>query len=389
MLFDAKRTIVIVSPQPWDGIPVSKHHYAQELAGLGHRVVFVDPPVQDGGLSGIRLAPGGIPGIEVLRYRPAFPYALKFHARPLFNHLMGRQARRIAAAVGGAPDIVWDFDNAYTTADLRAFGARTALFHPVDDIEPRRNGDKHADIVLAVAQRFLDKITPKRVPMHVIPHGLAHGYEALASRVQINPAAPERANRSLCVGFVGNLDRSDIDWPTLSRMVEANPAVTFRFIGPLTPGAIKATPHGAAYAAVHGAANARLEGRKKPEEIIARAADVDVWLLIYDPEANANAATNSHKLLEYLATGGPVVSHRVEAYVGNDLVAMPQTSSNRDLPQILARVLADLDALNTPELRTRRAAFALGHTYQAQLKRISAHLDEAAASARKQGPVNV
>ncbi len=388
MLFNAKRTILVVSPQAWDGIPVSKHNYADELARLGHRVVFLDPPVLDGSVSGLRLSQTGTPGIEVLRYRTPFPYALKFHARPLFDHLMGRLARRFAAAMGEHPDIVWDFDNAYTTPDLRAFGTRCAIFHLVDDINPRRNGDKHADVVLAVAQRFLDKVTPRRVPMHVIPHGLARGYEALAREVLASPARPSHPGRPLCVGFVGNLDRPDIDWNIIARLIEANPAVTFRFTGPVSPAAIKASRHGAAFAAIRGAANVIFEGRKKPEDIIARAPTVDVWLLAYDPEANANAATNSHKLLEYLGTGSPVVSHRVEAYAGSDLIAMPQSSSNADLPGILARVLANLDALNTPDLRARRAAFALDHTYKAQLKQISAHLDEAAAVRRQQGRVN-
>ena len=38
------RTILLVSPNEWGAMHVSKHHYALELAERGNRVIFLNPP---------------------------------------------------------------------------------------------------------------------------------------------------------------------------------------------------------------------------------------------------------------------------------------------------------------------------------------------------------
>ena len=106
MLFGPPLIIFIISPQPWGGFRVSKHHYAIELAKLGHEVYFIEPPTRTGNPGSIKLTPTAVPRITTLSYRPWFPYGLKFHCRPLFDWLMRRQAHKIVAAIGKKPDIV-------------------------------------------------------------------------------------------------------------------------------------------------------------------------------------------------------------------------------------------------------------------------------------------
>ena len=50
MVFFSDKRILIISPEPWDHIPVSKHHYARKLAKLGNRVYFLNPPGQQNSL---------------------------------------------------------------------------------------------------------------------------------------------------------------------------------------------------------------------------------------------------------------------------------------------------------------------------------------------------
>lgn len=38
------KTILIISPEPWGKMMISKHHYALELAKLGNEVYFLNPP---------------------------------------------------------------------------------------------------------------------------------------------------------------------------------------------------------------------------------------------------------------------------------------------------------------------------------------------------------
>lgn len=380
ILFGDSLRILVISPQPWAGFKVSKHHYAIELARLGHRVWFLEPPLARGRPGSITVEPTGSDGIMRVSYVPWFPLQLKFHARAMFDVLMRRQARPIVTAIGGPPDIVWDFDNEYRFRDLRVFGDGLCVFHPVDDIPVLSDGDKHAHVVLSVAQRFVDKIGDKRAPMHVIPHGLARAYEALARDVVRNRERTRPPPQQLCVGFVGNLDRPDMDWPVMARMVCENPAVAFRFVGPFTPATIAAFADGAAFEALRRAPNVSLDGLKPAEDVIAMARDIDIWLLCYDPARSTNAATNSHKLLEYLATGSAVLSHRIEAYAGNGLVEMPASQSNTGMPAMLSSMLGRIEAIDAPPLRARRAEYALGHTYLAHMQQISAILDEAKQS---------
>ena len=40
------KTILIISPQQWDGLMLSKQNYAEELTKLGNKVYFLPPPLK-------------------------------------------------------------------------------------------------------------------------------------------------------------------------------------------------------------------------------------------------------------------------------------------------------------------------------------------------------
>jgi hypothetical protein len=164
-----------------------------------------------------------------------------------------------------------------------------------------------------------------------------------------------------------------MDWPTLAQMVAADRSVAFRFIGPCEQ----------APQAVRAAVNARFEGLRPLAHVIEAAAEVDVWLMCYAAERSVNAATNSHKLLEYLATGAPVVCNRVASYAEAGLIETPASFSNADLPALLAQVLACAGAIADREARRRRIAHALDHRYAAHVRRISGLLDALGDAARR------
>jgi len=127
------KKILLISPQSWDKVKVSKHHYALTLAGMGNDVYFLNPPLSGKGAS-FEKKPGAEPGITVVSYRPALPTKLRFRFRKLFDLLMRREVKRLVRRIGVHFDIVWSFEpNLYT--DLRTFGASCRIFHPVDLFE--------------------------------------------------------------------------------------------------------------------------------------------------------------------------------------------------------------------------------------------------------------
>lgn len=357
------RTIFVISPQPWDGFKVSKHHYASRLAEMGHRVFFFNPPRSDGVSGRIEIAPTDIAGVSQVSYRTFFPYRLKFRFRPVFDRLMRLQARRLVRATGVVPDIVWDFDNAFQFADLAVFGAKFAIFHPVDSL-PGANRHKNADVVLSVSPQFIARtgIAPERG--HVIPHGLgpdhaAYGRQRLANHETVGPG--QRRPR---VGYVGNLNHGGVDWRTLLALIRENPGIDFVFYGPYSAPAVPVDE-------LRACANCDLRGARPSPEILREAESFDAWLICYDRALTADGAINSHKILEYLATGRTVIANRIDTYVDSPLIAMCGDERNRDYPALFRNVMASLDTWNETTKRQARIRFALDHEYSRHLETIA------------------
>ena len=375
MLRDQPRTVFVVSPQPWNGFKVSKHHYAVELAQLGHEVYFIEPPVAAGAPGAISIKHTEHTKIKVVSYRTLFPRKLKFHLRSVFELLMFHQARRLCKVIGRRPDIVWDFDNSYQFADLRAFGASLSMFHPVDDLAPSRRKHKHADIVLTLSGRYsVDMgITPERVLQ--VPHGLNRAHADYARRVICGEAEKRPSRVRPQIAYVGNLDHPLIDWGTMLEMARRRPDADFVFVGPFTTG------RGNEYATtfpetkIRSLINCRLAGRLPIEEVVQLSNNVDVWIICLYGKKEHDGYLDSHKLLEYLATGKVILSTRVAAYAGSYLIQMPLDHTNDALPAMLDRILETLPEQNSFPQRKRRCEFALEYIYERNIERIADHVE--------------
>lgn len=373
MLTDGRpKRLLLISPQPWEGMQLSKHHYARALAKQGHRVDFVEPPQRAGRPGAVTVTKADDPGIRIVRYRPWFPYRLKFHARALFDAAMRVQARMIARATGGAPDIVWDFDNAYQFADLRAFGAPVRLFHAVDQIVAGVSGSKHAQLVVAIDDALIDRLGARDMPHLIVPHGLNPIHLAYARRVASgHVGAPRAAGSPVRIGYVGNLLMPALDRDAIMRLVDAHRDATFDFVTPLAPDSLANGADAKWLRALAARANCCLHIGRGPGYIVDLADRIDIWLICYDLARDINAGSNSHKMLEYLATGAPVLTSWLRPYVGNALVTMADRGDNSRLPELLSGLIADLAAQSAPERRIERATFAITHDYAHHIGRIS------------------
>lgn len=357
----------VISPQPWAGFRVSKHHYAIALADRGWRVVFIDPPTDLGKVGKIETTDTNVPGITSLRYQTTFPYRIKFRARWLFDVLMHRQARRLVTAAG-QPDLVWDFDNAYQFRDLRAFGAKTSLFHLVDDVGAPGLGTKHADHVYYLHPSFANHAGGLAYPDHHIGHGLGRAHEAAARSTGFGTPNPDRPH----IGFVGNLAAAWIDWDAIDTMLTRHPQARFTFWGPVPEPKDPDT----ALTRILAHPNAAFPGLTLPEQVLAGASGIDVWLVPFAADKLPGGPLNSHKILEYLSTGKAVVMSWLEAYDGNPLVHMLPDRYSTGLADLLARVLADLHSANAPQAMEARRAFALEQSYDRHLETIYATIDQ-------------
>lgn len=374
------RTILVVSPQAWGNMFISKHHYALELARRGNRVYFLNPPGEGGAdkKKRVEIVPSGIvPELYFIRHSLWFPYNLKFHVLPLFHFLMRGQVRRILKAIGREVDIVWSFDlgNLYP---FRLFGrGPLKIFHPVDEpLNPTAiRSAEGADMLFSVTREILDKYKGYGLPAYFINHGVAADF-LLPVDVRAGTGRPVR------VGFSGNLLRKDVDREIFMQIIRENPHVHFECWGSYKDnqsniGGVADAAMARFVADLESQANIILHGPVPSSHLAKAIHKMDAFIICYDVRKDQSRGTNYHKIMEYISTGKVIISNNVTTYRSEpDLVQMVESrEDNTHLPELFKRVIRDLDRHNSPYLQEKRINFARDNTYQRQVERIESVLE--------------
>ncbi|MEO5367146.1 MAG: glycosyltransferase [Magnetococcus sp. WYHC-3] len=367
------RRILLISPQPWEHLPVSKHHYALELA-RENQVYFLDPP--DAALRPGQVQVHAVPGtgrLHTVRHRLWFFRRVRFHWPGVYRLLVRGQVALIHKALGGPCDLVWCFDP-NTFPDLRVFQARRSIFHPVDklsDPRQRRVADS-ADLILAPARSYLDYIDGAWAASRkrFLPHGLCPEFAALAA-APLDPGCSGPGQGGVSCGYFGNLRRHEINVPIMRTLLAAHPGVTFHFWGPWDP-------QGELGRLLNAAPNAVLHGAVAKADLARAVASMDCFFLTYRNDPRQFDRDNPHKVLEFLATGKVVVASRMREYLERppDWVRMAQHDDDADLPGLFADTLARLAEFNRPELQQLRRRFALENSYRNHVAQVAEWLGE-------------
>lgn len=355
--------ILLISPEPWEGQFVSKHHYAIELAKRGHEVLFYGPPnvgvmrlerieSAEGSLTVVH-APSPAPG---LRYAPA----------KLRLSLERRWLRRLEILSGQHIDLVWLFENS-RFFDMSFADKRFKIYHQVDlnqDFHPELAAAT-ADLSIAISepiQRCLENHTTRLLRLtHGCPQGALNIYSA--------PKAIEQSFRKDCVHAVltGNLDIKYLDVDLLEKLVITHPEVQFHLIGQYTAGK-------GIHAAVGNVANAVFWGRQPSNTLPYFLQQADVLLVTYLADRHVDQLSNPHKILEYLASGRCVLATKTLEYEKHpSLIEMADT--NEDFLRKFAQIVASPANWNTHKQTAERKAFAANNSYTRQIDRISAAIE--------------
>lgn len=367
----SNKTILILSPQSWGNMFVSKHHYAIELAKSGNTVYFLNPPdqVKVNRNKSIEIKASGIhTDLYLVEHRLSFSYQLKFRAMPVFHWFMRFHIQKLLKEIGKDIDIVWSFDlgNLYP---LNYFGNRFKIFHPVDEPQTKHaiKAAKGADIIFSVTTEILEKYRSFPVNRHFINHGVTENF--IVNELQTTVGNPVR------IGFSGNLLRNDIDRKTLLAIITKNQDCVFEFWGSYKQaqgnvGGVEDESMKQFIRSLQAQSNVVLHGAIPSSSLAAELKRMDAFLICYDVQKDQSKGTNYHKIMEYLATGKVIISNNVTTYDNQEwLVRMVKERTNNDLlPDLFHETVSRLAIYNNEELMRKRKDYALNNTYHRQLE---------------------
>jgi hypothetical protein len=370
------KTILLISPQSWGRMFISKHHYAIELARQGNLVYFLNPPDEKKNKRARRISiePSGVhDSLFLIYHRLSFPYDLKFHFISLFHKLMKPHLKKILRHIGRPVDIIWSFDlgNLYPF-DLFPKSARK-IFHPVDEPvnQPAIQSAKGAEIIFSVTPEILDKYKQFGLPVYCINHGLSSEF------ILANSGFRQPEN-SIHVGISGNFLRPDIDRKIMLEIINENPAIVFECWGPFQPkqsniGGVEDEPLINFIENLRQLPNVILHGTVPAGALAREFQRMDAFLICYDVLRDQSKGTNYHKVIEYISTGKVIISNNITTYQGmKELVVMAnERENNKELPGLFREVVNHLHDYNNQALFDYRKSFAMNNTYMKQVERIA------------------
>src|SRR6056297_2368755 len=348
-------TILLISPEPWDGHFVSKHHYACELSRRGHRVVFYGPPSDT---AGMRLVPvSNAQGDLLILHAPRVAPGLRFMPVSLRRRLEAAWLAKLEKILECPVDVVWNFENS-RFFDMSFAGDRLKIYQQVD-----LNQDFHPKIAAATSDMSIALSLPIEERLKYDAANLiriTHGYvERSPVDKKVNDIDAKFAKRSVNAVLVGNLDITYLDVKLLAQLVSEHPEVGFHFVGRYSDGS-------RLHNATSSAPNVVFWGQQPSENLPAFLRRADVLLVVYLAEQYPEQLANPHKIMEYLASGRCVLATRTLDYEAQpDLIEM--AADREDFARRFAIITSQPAEWNSEARVTARQAFARGNTYERQI----------------------
>lgn len=355
------KSILLISPEPWSHIFVSKHHYAIHLAKKGNKVYFLNPPSNT-----FRVEKTIFKDVYSVHYK-GFIKGLRFFPALIQKWLVRQKFDRLERLCDSTFEVVWAFDNSVFYDFSSLPGTILKISHIVDlnqDFETQKAAST-ADICFGTTRFIIQRLTRYNKNAHFINHGYNNHYVDLSIK---NNMPGENKIKAV---MVGNLSMPYLDWEVLTICAQNHPKIDFVFYGPnASEYSLVINHHHRFKKKLYDLPNAFFPGKIGANEIPAVLNAADVLLISYREEHHSDQA-NPHKMMEYLGVGKVVVATKTleyETLTEDSLIAM--SDRNEDYPEFFDRVVSDMEKWNSRELRDKRRAYAINNTYATQIKRI-------------------
>jgi glycosyltransferase involved in cell wall biosynthesis len=349
--------VLLVSPEPWKGIQLSKHDVARALVARGNSVCFLGPPRS----RKLKVSVTGEYPLQAAHYRHWLRGA-NYLPRAVHSRYYAGLIASLEQATGKPFDIIWCFDTSRMQwfPDHPAFRILHCADHDILKTHPADGLVETADAVLTVTEAIrteLQALAPGK-PMFNTGHMIEGNWFA-PGVLHTPPARPKN------VAYAGQLRTDYIDWEVLRAIIEGAPDMHFHFYG----------PYDRSYPArgmteVLDQPNITLHGLVPKEQLVHKLNQADILLLCYREYELGEIVWNSHKMLEYFATGKPIAASWTQEYAAHgDLLCMPR--ERWQLPERFARLVADYPAHTAKALCDARIALARSRSIATVLEQLS------------------
>lgn len=351
------KTILLISPEPWQWQYVSKHHYAITLAQKGYTVYFLNPP--DNHLKNIEIRQTKYSNLYEVT-APQVAKGLRFYPKFLRVFVEGKWLNNFEKLIGAKISVVWLFENS-RFYNMEFAKDRLKIYHQVDS-----NQDFHikeaassADICYCVTDYIRNDLLKYHKNVFKIPHGLS----LPSAKKELTKEQQKKFLLSdINVGYIGNLDMKYIHVALMDKLISKYKDVMFHFVGSYSE-------NGELYRTCHKYQNVIWWGRVESAMIPSILEKVDISLLCYKVEEFSEQLANSHKILEYLYSGKVTVATYTDEYKDKRHLLEMVDNSNDYLPKF-DEVIANLQYYNSQDKQKKRKKYALENTYEKQLEKI-------------------
>jgi len=357
------KQVLIISPEPWNGQFVSKHHYAITLAESGIQVYFLNPPKET--CHNLEVNKTYYSNLWEVN-SPQVVKGLRFYPKYIRNLIEKKWLNKLEAKVGKKFTTIWLFENS-RFYDMNFAENRLKIYHQVDSNQNLhiKKAASTADICFCTTDFIKNKLKIFNKQVYKIHHGVSSSKsEKHLNKNQLSLLLKNQQN----VVLIGNLDIKYLDVNLLESLITKHLHISFHLIGGFNE-------QGFCYSRCGKLKNALWWGKVDSEMIPVILSHCDVSLLLYKAETkfDIEQLASPHKVMEYLASGKVNVATYTDEYKDKrELLEM--VDKNSDYISKFNDVINDLVHYNSVENQSMRKAFAKEHTYSKQLTKIFSYL---------------
>ena len=336
-----KKRVLIISPQHWGIMRVTKHHYAIALSKIGYEVFFLEPAeaTWNWHQSRFNITSSGVERLYILNQKINIPYNLKFHNKDLYDWFIKRHIEKLEREIGTF-DIIWSFD--LTNAmPLKYFSYKSKKIFFAADWPQNAHSVKAAEdsnLLVSVSQKILDKYPNENYTKKLlVDHAVAEDFIEEGKKHFV------KNDKVIRIGMSGNFLRPDIDRPLLLELITTHTNIIFECFG-----AIECSNSNLGGAKdldteifINNLSQSR-HGMVSPAVLAKELRRMDAFLICYDVDKDQSKGTNYHKVMEYLVYKKPIITNYICRYENQNLFYMcTDKYSNNEIKELFQQFLID------------------------------------------------